>query len=112
MKNLNLLFVLSFFIAVGCGAPEREVTPKPSFPAPIPSPAPDPGGQDISFAEVQPIIQASCARCHASDGFIKSEAAWRGSAARTRTANSSMPPPGTAEARGLSAADRQKLVSF
>lgn len=107
-----LLPIMMFFW--GCGA-EREVEPKVPVPPPSTNPKPPDNGDGDdkdTFADVQPIIQASCARCHASDGFIKSEAGWRASAAQTRTGNASMPPPGTPEARGLSPADRSRLVSF
>ena len=94
----------------GCGS-QREVEPKAPVPVPTVQPTPGPGGQ-TSFADVQAITKDYCLRCHSTAPFLQSEAGWKGSQAKTRVSNQSMPPPGTAEARNLSATDRQKLVSF
>jgi len=109
MRRLSIL-ITSLIFLWGCGS-EREIEPKVPVPVPTQTPNPNPGG-GTTFADVQAITQTSCVRCHASDGFLKTEAGWRGSAAKTRVSNSSMPPAGTAEARGLSAADRAKLAGF
>ena len=102
------IFVYLLFVFSGCGS-EREVEPK--APVPNPTKTPSPGG-DTSFADVQAITKDYCQRCHSTSQFLKSEAAWRGSEAQTRVSNNSMPPPGTAEARNLPAADRAILANF
>lgn len=105
---MRIMLICVTLIFVSCGAPQREVE-IPSTPVPVPTPTP--GGQ-VSFADVQAVTKVSCLRCHASDGFLKTEAAWRGSPAKTRLTNNSMPPPGTAEARGLSGELRSFLITF
>lgn len=108
--RLILFFAIQMFASVlgGCGS-QREVEPK--TPVPQPTAGPSPGGP-IAFAEVQKLTTDYCLRCHTTSQFLKTEDAWRQSAAKTRLSNQSMPPPGTPEARNLTAADRQKLISF
>ncbi len=102
-----LFFLFPMFALVGCGS-QREVEPK----APIPQPTGQPNPGSTSFADVQKITTDYCLRCHTTSQFLKSEAGWRGSAAKERLSNNSMPPAGTPEARNLSQADRNKLIAF
>jgi hypothetical protein len=106
--RLTVYFLLIIFLW-GCGS-QREVEPKAPVPQPQPTVIPQPGQK--SFADIQAITSASCLRCHTASQFLKSEAAWRGSEAKNRVSNNSMPPPGTPEARNLTPADRATLVSF
>lgn len=106
--RVRIFVYLMMLIISGCGS-EREVEPK--APVPTPTKTPGPGGQ-TSFADVQSITVDYCQRCHSTSQFLKSEAAWRGSEAQARVSGNTMPPPGTAEARNLSAADRAVLANF
>lgn len=101
-------FLFCCFLLSACGS-ERQVEPKVP---PVQKPPVEIPKGEIKFADVQAITDVSCKRCHVSDQFLKNETSWRGSVAKTRVGNNSMPPPGTAEARNITAADRAILTSF
>ena len=110
MRNV-LLFCL--FLS-SCGSEREVVSQQPQTAQPVPQ-QPDPGlkpGGGSSFSEVAAIMKVSCARCHTKDQFISNEQAFNSSNAQTRVSNLSMPPPSSQEARGITAAERQKIVSF
>lgn len=100
-------FILMLVLLVSCGS-EREITPVGGG-QPVETPS---GGETLTFNEVKPVIQTYCAPCHSSDAFIKSSTGWFQSAAPTRVKNLTMPPPSSTQGKGLSAADRQKLLNF
>ncbi len=115
MRILTLGFIVASLVS-GCGS-EREIVQQ----APSGNQAPaapqdlDPeseGKPALNFSEVSAIMKISCARCHSSARFISNEAAFLSSQAQSRASSLNMPPPSSQEARGLSAADRQKIVLF
>lgn len=102
-------FILGMtFLLWGCGS-ERQIEPK--TPVPVPTIKPTPGGE-VTFSDVQAVTQVSCQRCHSTSQFLKSEAAWKASDAKNRVQSGAMPPPGTPEARNITAADKATLLSF
>ena len=96
---------LSLVLVNACGA-SREVEPAPGPRNSISTP-----GQ-LTFDGVKALTDVSCKRCHASDAFLKTEAAWRASRAKGRLSSREMPPASTNEAKGLSEANRSLLINF
>ena len=94
-------------LMVGCGS-EREIEPKEAPPAAGPPPVSAPS----SFAEIKPLLDKYCIRCHAGDGFLLAEARWKASQGPARVQNKSMPQAGSQEAKAFTEADRAKILSL
>jgi hypothetical protein len=97
MKTLVIAFG---FLVGACGfTPGGEKVEYRDYPPDLPTPGPGPTppgpGPEQGFAEVQKILTESCGYngCHSSTAaFIATEAGLRGSSAKTRITNGSMPP--------------------
>src|SRR6188768_3182760 len=101
----QLIFLVVAFI-YGCGSSQQQPVQQIPQPNPTPTPSPTPGGQP-TFADIQAIMGRSCISCHANAAFTKTEQALKGSSARSRVQNATMPPP---YATQLSAADKQTFL--
>jgi hypothetical protein len=91
---MRFLFVL---LLVSCGSSERAYDKTPT-------PQPD------NWAAVAPIVTEYCKGCHAESAFVKTGAAFKGSAAPARLRNRSMPPANAP--KRLSDEDRARLLAY
>lgn len=94
------------WVMVACGSDYSGSGYEQPAPTPTPSPSPEPKG----FAAIKPVIDRDCGGCH--NGRVHplkfdSEAAFRGSKAKARILNGSMPPNGP-----LAPADKKALLDF
>lgn len=101
-----MLRILIVLFLVGCGSDSKEVTDDRR-------PTPEPPGDDdteTSFADMQALHQEYCIACHASSAFTQSEQQLKGSSAKQRVQNKSMPPPNAP--KKMSDEDRENYLSF
>lgn len=103
MRRLILILTLSIPVSA-CSSGSQEPAPAPAPPAPSPTPPP-------TFAQVQAIIQANCAKCH--DGKTQpildtTEAQLKATPAKALLESRQMPPPPNV----ISDADRASLLAF
>ncbi len=108
MKLFVGLFLTAFLWA--CGS-EKEEAETPAAPAPT-KPIVTPPETSDGFKEIALIMEKSCERCHSGAEFLTDEEAFVESGAAGRVARNNMPLGGSAEARGLSASDRNKIANF
>jgi hypothetical protein len=106
-----LLWSSVVWLMMSCGAPDYGEAP-PQQPAPNPPPPvtkptdPKPSG----FDAVKPLIAKECGTCHNGRVHplkLDSEAQFRGSRAKARIQNNSMPP-----GRALAPADKKAMLDF
>lgn len=101
------LFIISIVclitvLVMGCSAESPS-----SGPPPVENPPP----ADPSFADVKPVIDRNCGKCH--NGSVHplkfdTAAKFKGSKAKARIANNTMPPAPAV----MSAEDKGKLLAF
>jgi hypothetical protein len=113
MLVLKLIMALLMVLTTSCGVESTRGAYTPA-PAPSPTPTPQPGGDKSAefVTKALPIIKKSCLGCHSSDAFTQSLAGWQGSKAKAEVSSSDMPPPSSAAAKAITAADRAVLTSF
>lgn len=101
-----MIRLLTFLLLIACGSDETVN----NTPAPKPDPGGPPGGDGkITYSDMEVLHDKYCIACHAT-GFTESEAALRGSSAKTRVQNKSMPPPNAPVK--MSDKDRELYLSF
>jgi hypothetical protein len=105
------LLMISFLLINGCGT-ERTVENRTPAPQPGPAPTPDPGddNDELSYPEMQALLNSYCLSCHASARFMQSEQALRGSRVEEELLTRSMPPPNAN--KQLPDAERSLMISF
>jgi uncharacterized membrane protein len=106
----KLAFILTLAAALSSCGSERTV--EQQQPPPAPAPGGGGGAPAQGFAAIQPILQKSCARCHAQAGFIKTEQAFRASASKARVQSGNMPQANSPEAQAFSAQDKAAILAF
>ena len=110
---MKTLIIASFFVFLfSCGSGETKVVRVPADDPPAQPPRPPqpaPGGK-TTFAEARQLIGIYCESCHANSPWLRDSASLKGSAAKARTQNNSMPPNNSPVKMGN--ADRQKLLNF
>lgn len=98
--RLVALFLAIGWCLVACGGPETDYDYGDETPPPA----------DPAFVAVQPVVDRECGRCH--NGSVhplkfSSGAAFKGSKAKARIGNGTMPPD-----RALKPEDKQALLDY
>lgn len=104
MRLFILVMAMLFF---GCG--KEYVVEKP-VPIEPPLPGPGPGGDPISYAEMQSKLNQFCVSCHATANFMQNETSLRQSAVRARLLNRTMPPSSSNIV--VPETDRSAMINF
>tara|TARA_R110000868_G_scaffold262381_10_gene520747 strand:- start:2300 stop:2641 length:342 start_codon:yes stop_codon:yes gene_type:complete len=104
-------YFIFMFLVVGCGKEvvvvEKEV--------PTEDPGGQPGGQpgdqakSISYTQMQSLLNANCAKCHAAADFMQSETVLRKKSRVLEELNTRNMPPNKG---ALSDGDRNLMVNF
>lgn len=89
MKFIIACLMLVF--ASACGT-DSHTYDRPPVTGPPPGGGGGTPGGDLSYAEMNGLLQNYCAACHASAQFMQSESALLASSAKNRIWNESMPP--------------------
>lgn len=111
----QLTKIVFFLVVVSCGDGQPVVVEKevpvenPNRPGGGGQPGQQPGpGKPISYAQMQGLLNANCAQCHAAADFMGSEAVLRRSRVLSELKTKNMPPNRGA----LSDGDRSLMINF
>ena len=110
---MKFMIAILFLLATACGSDRRQYdgySGGGTTPPPGGGGGDVPGGGDLSYAQMNGLLQNYCASCHASAGFMQSESALRNSSAKNWIFNEDMPPSGAG--KPLPDKERQLMLSF
>ena len=102
------LFIL-IFLVFGCGREPHVVEKYPDTPN-QPPPDDDNNTGDLSYGEMQALLNNYCAACHSTAGFMQSEAALRNSGVKDQLWSRRMPPSNAP--KQLPDKERSDMISF
>jgi hypothetical protein len=110
---MRLLILILFFF--GCGREDPHIKyvnapPTQTPPSQPPNPGNGGGSDQVTFAEMQGLLDTYCSQCHASSPFMQSEANLKRSTAKDRIWSRNMPPNNAANPLGES--DRKRMLLF
>jgi len=111
LSFLTLLMIFFSLSLLSCGT-EKESDPVPPAQQRPPAGPGDPGPSigDISYPEMQALMNNYCLSCHASARFMQSEQALRGSRVQEELTTRQMPPRNSP--KQLGDAERGLMISF
>jgi hypothetical protein len=107
MRFILLLFMIS------CGQEKphiKYVEAPPVQQPPNAQPNPGSGSDDVTYTEMQRLLDTYCSQCHSSAPFMQSEANLRRSSAKDRIWSRNMPPNNAQTELGET--DRKKMILF
>ncbi len=110
---MKYLFAGLLLIVASCGSDRRSYDGYGGgdTPGPAPGGGGDVPGGEVSYAQMNGLMQNYCAACHASAGFMQSEKVLRASGGvKDRLWNESMPPSNAG--RQLPDKERKLMLSF
>ena len=100
--------VLLALLVLACGRDPHVVEKYKDNPDP--PPGGDPGGEQLTYGEMQALLNNYCQACHSTAGFMQSEAALRSSGVKDQLWSRRMPPSNAP--KQLPDKERADMISF
>ncbi len=106
---MKFYLAMILFLSTACGTDTRTYGDQPGGGRLPPGGGGQPPAGDLSYGQMNALLQNYCAKCHSTAGFMQSESALRQSRAKNWIFNEDMPPSG---AKVLPDTERELMLSF